>query len=464
MRVLLAVHGYPPELRGGTEGATQALARACAARGHEILVVAGSLDHGPEFRISEQEDRDPSTGARIRVSRLHRSDLYFDHWQKLHSPQVGEAFSILLREWRPDVVHVMHWLRLSDDLVLRAARAGVPALVSLGDHLTSCLLSLRVHPERRGPCTELQSTGVCLSCAGALAPRTPWVPLEQQMILFGERRAGLERELKLARQRIVPSLAHGEALARATGRTLGALVIPPARAIRLTPPARKGDSWEASAAALRLGQWSGGGVIKGADLILRALCSVVRAGVPRPIELHLAGGQPLDLAVFDLPPGLTCIQHGPFAPEDLGQHPVAQVHAAVVGSLAPESYGLVADEAFELGLPMLLPGTPAFLERFGDEAGVEFYEQGEQLDLARALARLCSDVPAPCLDRVPLGPDLVDITNLHLDLWRRACEGPAPAGLPEQNWFESRVRTAAQASWDRQCSQTSAAELGLGGG
>lgn len=146
MKVLFAVHGYPPELRGGTEGSTQALARSAAAHGMEVMVVAGSLEHGEEFSISEDVDRDPRTGAGVRVRRMHRSDLYFDHWQKLHSDEVGRAFSSILEEWRPDVVHVMHWLRLSDDLVLRAARAGIPSLVTLNDHLSSCLLSLRVHP------------------------------------------------------------------------------------------------------------------------------------------------------------------------------------------------------------------------------------------------------------------------------------------------------------------------------
>lgn len=462
MKVLLAVHGYPPELRGGTEGSTQALARASAASGVEVMVVAGSLEHGPQFRVSEDVDRDPQTGAGVRVRRLHRSDLYFDHWHKLHSPQVGRAFTNLLEEWRPDVVHVMHWLRLSDDLVLRAARAGIPALVTLSDHLTSCLLTLRVHPQRRAPCAELQSAAVCLACAAGVPPLTPWVPAEQQMILFGERRAHLERELSLARFRIVPSLAHGEALAGVTGRSQSALVIPPARAGRLSP--RAPLAAPAADQPLRLGLWSGGAPAKGAALILRALVKVVSAGVAAPIELHLAGGQPLDESSLALPPGLTCIQHGPFAPGELGQHPVTRVHAALVGSLAPESYALVADEAFELGLPMVLPSAPALLERFRDLPGVEFYDQANEESLTRVLSGLCTRVPPVPAARADIGPDLEAITALHVDLWERARAASAPEGVPAESWFESRVRTQALASWDRQCSETSAAELGIGNG
>lgn len=459
MKVLFAVHGYPPELRGGTEGSTQALARSAAAHGIEVMVVAGSLEHGEEFSISEEVDRDPRTAAGVRVRRMHRSDLYFDHWQKLHSDEVGRAFSNILEEWRPDVVHVMHWLRLSDDLVLRAARAGIPSLVTLNDHLSSCLLSLRVHPERRAPCEEAHSALVCMACAGALPPRTPWVPLEQQMILFGERKAQLDRELDLALYNIVPSQAHGEALARHTGRCQSALVIPPASAGRLSPcaPLPTPDSGQ----PLRLGLWSGGGAAKGALSILSALMRVVGAGLSVPIELHLAGIEPLDVSALDLPKGLRCIQHGPFNHEDLGQHPVTKVHAALVGSLAPESYGLVADEAFELGLPILLPAAPALVERFQDQEGVEFYDQANEESLVAALGGLCARLPLALPARGDIAPGMEAITAMHMGLWERACSAPAPEGVSAESWFESRLRSEAQASWDRQCSQASAQDLGL---
>ena len=122
MKILLAVHGYPPELVGGTELGVQALARAAAAAGHEVTVLAGSVDHEPRFRVTEDTDHDPGSGASIAVRRFHRSDLYFDHWQKGCSVEVTHAFRELLSEVQPDVLHVEHWLRLSNDLVATAAR------------------------------------------------------------------------------------------------------------------------------------------------------------------------------------------------------------------------------------------------------------------------------------------------------------------------------------------------------
>ena len=79
MKICLVAHGYPPELVGGTEKSVQALARGLVRRGHEVFVVAGSMAHEDGFRTSDEEDLDPESGAAIRVHRIHRADLYFDH-------------------------------------------------------------------------------------------------------------------------------------------------------------------------------------------------------------------------------------------------------------------------------------------------------------------------------------------------------------------------------------------------
>ena len=122
MKILLALHGYPPELRGGTENAVQALARGLARRGHAVIVVAGSMDWESGFRVTEDRDVDPESGNAIDVFRIHRDDLYFDHWQKSLSTRVAAAFREIVERERPDVVHVHHWIRLSRDLVAQAAR------------------------------------------------------------------------------------------------------------------------------------------------------------------------------------------------------------------------------------------------------------------------------------------------------------------------------------------------------
>ena len=157
MKVLLCVHGYPPEQLGGTERSAQQLARGLVARGHEVVVVAGSLEVAsePGLRVSEASDGD------VRVLRLHRPDLYFDHWQKSRSVRVAQELRRILQEEQPDLLHVLHWLRLSRDLVVTAARAGVPAVVSLNDHWVGCPLTFRVDPRTRASCEQPLSALGC---------------------------------------------------------------------------------------------------------------------------------------------------------------------------------------------------------------------------------------------------------------------------------------------------------------
>jgi glycosyltransferase involved in cell wall biosynthesis len=125
VKVALVLHGYPPELLGGTENAARELAHGLVRHGHEVVVVAGTLAHEQGFRrcleLDPLREADGGGARPIRVHKIHRADLYFDHWQKSASARASLAFRDILREERPDLVHVHHWIRLSRDLVHRAA-------------------------------------------------------------------------------------------------------------------------------------------------------------------------------------------------------------------------------------------------------------------------------------------------------------------------------------------------------
>jgi glycosyltransferase involved in cell wall biosynthesis len=373
VKVCLVAHGYPPELLGGTEKAVQALARGLARRGAEVLVVAGSMQHEQGFRLSAASD-DPGGGGRpIRVRRIHRADLYFDHWQKSASARVARAFREILREERPDLVHVHHWIRLTRDLVACAAAEGIPAAVTLHDLWTSCLITFRVRPDTRDFCEAPLAADPCLDCAQLVPPRTPWVPREGQHLLLAERRAELVRELALARAVLVPSRAHAESLARFLGLELAGLaleVLPHGRDLALAPRAPLPPP--AALGRLVLGSWAHLHPLKGADLVLGALALLP---APRRVELHLAGAE-VDAAyaarLRALAAGLEVRFHGAFAEAELGAHPVTGVHAMVSGTRARESFGLVLDEAVALGLPSILPRSGAVPPRKAQGAGARF--------------------------------------------------------------------------------------------
>lgn len=470
MRILLASHGYPPDLVGGTEKAVQTVARGLVRAGHEVIVVAGTMQWQQGFRESRDEDVDPRSGRRIAIVRIHRADLFFDHWQKSRSARVARAFREILRKERPDLVHVQHWIRLSSDLVLCAALERIPAVVTLHDFWTTCLIAFRVRPDTKEFCRAALAPHPCLACAAQVPPRTPWVGAEALRMAFFERRLDIVRELELARAVLVPARAHADNVLGFLGLTSAELaleIVPHGRELALAPrlPVAALAAPEGEA-RLVLGSWGHLHPIKGQDLLVEAMA---RLPDPSRVELHLAGGEVepgFAAALRAKSNALAVTLHGPFVESELASHPVTRVHAMVSGSRAEESWGLVVDEAAALGLPMILPRAGAFPERLREGAGALFYERNDAGSLARVLARLLDEpgLLARLARALPPLRELVPSEQDHvarlLEVYRNAiAKGPPP--MPEREWWKEALLDAAETAWDTSLSQRSAEELGL---
>ena len=493
MKVLLALHGYPPELVGGTEDSTRALARALAAAGHEPVVVAGSMQWEGGLRRSLEEDADPASGRSYRVHRIHRADPYFDHWQKGAAPAAGRLFEEVLDEERPDLVHVHHWIRLSRDLVWRAARRGVPAVATLHDLWATCLVAFRVHPAERAFCRRPLDPAHCLDCAAHVPPRTPWLDAEAQAAEVRAHRRDLARELDLARAVVAPSRTHAEA-------ALGWLGLDPgATTVRVVPPARSGGvgtsggprpvpaafTPDAPLVLTCFGQWS---ELKGTDLLLDAAARVAAAqDAPGRLRLLLAGGAPFPAFAARVEAlaadarrdhGLDVRLLGAYEREALADHPVADAHLFVHPTRAHESWGLVLDEALDLGLGVVAPDLGAPAERLADARAAgdgwgEPYAPGDAADLARLLGELLEDPPrvaalgAAAREAVAAGRPagraraLDEVLAAHLEVYRAALEagpvGPDEVPPPAEDPAD---REAWLAAWDAALGRHTPEELG----
>ena len=464
MKIALALHGYPPELVGGTENAARTLAHGLAAHGHEVVVVAGTLRHEQGFRRSLELDE--GAARPIRVHRIHRADLYFDHWQKSASARASLAFRDVLREERPDLVHVQHWIRLSRDLVHRAALERIPAVVTLHDLWTTCLVTFRVKPESGEFCEAKLAPSPCIRCAAQVPPRTPWLSFEAQGVALLERSADLGRELELARRVLAPTRAHAEAVTRYLGlarERLALEIVPHGRDLALRPRAPLAPPGEHG--KLVLGAWGHLYRLKGADLLLRAMR---RLREPARVALHLAGGEPepaFARELRELARGLEVHFHGPYAAHELEQHTVSAVHAFASGTRAHESFGLVLDEAVALGLPLVLPRSGAYAERLQEGRGALFYQPGSEVDLAAALQR-CLDEPglvAELRAALPAAraftPSVADNVRAHLAVY----EAVLRAGPPDARAVPQRERIwqAAEDAWGSALPRHTGEELGF---
>jgi len=446
VKVLFAVHGWPPEACGGTESSTRALALALRAGGHDVRVCAGSLQPAAEGDVALV----PAAGEDW-VTRVQRPDLYFEHWHKERSPDVAAAWRRLVATFEPDVVHVHHWLRLTRGLVRVAAELGVPAVVTLHDFHASCPLHFRLRPESGAVCDEPAGSPACPGCAGVLAPPTPFVTDAAQRI--AQRDADHRAELALARALVVPSRSHGRALARSFGEPgarLQPLVIAPAPAIDLPEPRERPS--RRPGGRLRLATWGHVVPVKGLDVLVAAL---ERTSAPERFELDVAGPEPDP----DYRAGLerrarraTLRFHGPFEADGLADHPVAGADSFVSGTLAPESYGLTLDEAWRLGLPALVPASGAFVER-----ATWTYPRGDvdalarELDAVRAEPWRLERERERARARASALPTAEDVARRHVELYARVVELGAPraelAPAPDDDDRE------ALAAWDRAVSK-----------
>jgi len=458
LKVLLAVHGFPPELNGGTELVAATDAAALARAGCEVVVVAGTLARGEGLVERDLEVREDG----VRVHTLARPDLYFDHWHKSKSGRVAAAFEAILLEERPDVVHVHHWTRLSRDLVLVAARKRVPSVVTLHDHFTTCLVSFRVPPSNPVPCEVPLAADPCLGCAAHLPPATPWVGAGEARLLLAERSRGLARELELARLVLVPSQAHGEALARAWaphGLDVEFQVSRPA--CELEPLERARPKPPAAGSPLLVGVWGQVSALKGIDLLLSAASKLQ----PGRVRLELAGREQepgwLDAQLREHP-DLELMWHGEFDRQTLEDHPVASAHVMASATRARESHGLVLDEARVLGMPAVLPAAGAFVERAA-EGGCKLYKAQDV------------DSLAACLDELSRSPS--ELARLEQEVWSARVMRPheraaeliehyeavriegVTEGVSKGEWYDERMSSFAEEEWDQNCTTPPSTEV-----
>jgi glycosyltransferase involved in cell wall biosynthesis len=449
MRIALAVHGWPPEQMGGTELSTRALAWALVAAGHDVLVLAGTLEFSHPPSVRREREVEPTTGTSFRVVKIERSDPYFDHWQKHRAPRSSCVAVELMQEHKTEVLHVHHWVRLSTDLVRRAARAGIPAMVSLHDHYATCLLGWRVHPQEKAICKREFSAVGCSQCAGAVPPRTPWLPAEEQAMRAATRMQELAAELACARRILVPSLAHAESLLSLGLPGHNMTVVPPLAPARLTLQ----KTWTAPKPGqpLRVGAWGLSDEAKGVTL-LKAAARRLGGRVHLVLAGHATGESEPWIETF-----------GAYAPEDLADHPVTQVHVAACASLAMESYGLVASEAQSLGLPLVLPLIDVFSERFSDMQGVLFFEQGSEDDLTAVLDRLARERGLLEIQRrkIVREDDLYEQTVEHMQALYARTMRKGPPKVPEETWFEERMAQEAMDAWDEALKVAPRSALGL---
>jgi glycosyltransferase involved in cell wall biosynthesis len=371
MKIVEVVHGFPPEVVGGTERYVQVITEGLRDRGHQLFVYAGSLTWMEDFTVEAVERQG------YELTTVHRNDLYFDRWDKAYNPLVEENFTGYLASRKPDVVHIHHWVRLTSNLAAIAARMGIPVVVTLHDLYITCPRFFRMK-EDGSYCVLPLSPENCLHSADRwLFQRDP----EIRRALASFKEDGLA-ELACAARLIAPSKTHAETVTERLGIDDMKIDVLPHGSLASLKPAPRPDAGQ----KMTIVYFSHLYPFKGAKHLIEAYAKMERRD---EASLHLFGAEVLpDFAAEcrDLAANLDVTFHGPYKPEDLEAFPMDLV---VNPTLLAESYSFILDEAQALQVPIVASDAGALPERCTD--AVRIFRRGDVEALTGILDELAAD-------------------------------------------------------------------------
>ncbi len=136
MKIVLATHHFPPDRVGGAAWRAYRTARWLIRQGHQVQVICvESISHQGDTLHSVDERYD---GVPVRR-------LYFNLKQAPHpflwsyrNPWIGEHLRGFLREFAPDVLHLISGYLMSGAAISTAGELGIPVVVTLTDFWFLC--------------------------------------------------------------------------------------------------------------------------------------------------------------------------------------------------------------------------------------------------------------------------------------------------------------------------------------
>lgn len=354
-RLVIAPHD-PAEFLGGTERVVQAMLKARIRRGEEVAVLAGSE------RFQDEGATESRGEPGLAVHRIIRAK--YETGEIFIRPRARAEFDRFLEVLNPAIVEWHHGATLSLDLVRAAVSRGAKTVMFLHDLWTTCPRYFRIPPPGMA-CPTGADRGNCTPCA---QKDLPW-PTPNVRDWVNHFTETARAELQAADLRIAPSRSHAQAIQACFPDDPLEIQVVPHGLLDYDlppPPARTGT---AQPGMLKIAHFGNLVPEKGILDLARALGL---ARHPDRISLHLFGDALAPGIVGEmraLCPAVRVNDHGPYASFRNIFDDVANCDIAVFPSRAPESYGLVVDEALAAGLPVFASDRGAMPERIGG-AGV----------------------------------------------------------------------------------------------
>ncbi len=355
-RLVVSPHD-PSDFLGGTERVVQAMVAARLRRGEEVVMLAGTERFEGEGHVESRGEE------RLAIHKVVRGER--ETGEVFLRPGALAEFVRLLDGLRPDVVEWHHGATLSLDLVRAARRRGARTLMFLHDLWITCPRFFRIPP----PGLQCPVGDDRRACAPCIEQDLPWdePALRDWVRSFTD---AARAELAAASVRIVPSRAHAEALAACFPNLRLDLRIVPHGLLDPEIPVPPPRPAATEPGKLRLATFGNLVPEKGLEDLAFAL---ERLGDPSRVSWSLWGRELAPGFVERLralAPRVHIVAHGPYGSFRDVALAIADCDLAAFPSRAPESYGLVVDEAFAARLPVLVSDRGALPERVGSAGRV----------------------------------------------------------------------------------------------
>lgn len=134
MKVLIAVHGFPPTRVTGAEQAAERIARWLAANGHIVRVFALERYDSPSPHL-EVDNYEGIVCYRLNYNLQEApsgSSLRYDN------PEIGQQFKHVLQQEDFDIVHVISGYLLGGQIIRIAHEHGLPTILTLTEYWFMC--------------------------------------------------------------------------------------------------------------------------------------------------------------------------------------------------------------------------------------------------------------------------------------------------------------------------------------
>lgn len=172
MKILMAVHHFPPTYTGGAENRTLRTAAAMQERGHQVKVVCvESIHRGPENGVDWVDD--DYKGVDVRRLSFDLNKVPDRHRWEYDNPWVGDHLNTMIAEWQPELFHLIGGYLLTSSVLNSANTLGVPSVVSLTDFWFICprITMLRTN----GDVSDLPIDSIqCVRCLGEAKRSFRW--------------------------------------------------------------------------------------------------------------------------------------------------------------------------------------------------------------------------------------------------------------------------------------------------